>query len=273
MKNNKKYKNIYGLIAICLIFGVYGYEYFKDNQASTSSVERGTTYKVDTNTFLLPASTTDQVIHHNYYSLSYSEPHEQAEWVAYELKKDHLSSARFQRPYFEVDLAVKTGAAHWRNYKNSSYDKGHLCPAGDRRFSKDAYDETFLTSNISPQNPEFNAGVWNALEQKVRYWAQKYDGVYVVTGGVLKDDLEHIGSERVTVPKQFYKIVYDYQESKPKMIAFLMANENSTAPLHAFVVTVDSIQKLTGIDFFPELEDGLEQALETQSDIKAWHLN
>ena len=230
MKTNNKHKNIYRLIAIGLILGAYGYEYFKGNNTFSTSVQTREPHKTATQVSFLPASTTGQVIHHNYYSLSYSEPHEQAEWVAYELNKDHLSSTRFQRPYFEVDPAVKTGAAHWRNYKNSSYDKGHLCPAGDRRFSKDAYEETFLTSNISPQDPEFNAGIWNTLEQKVRYWADKYDGVYVVTGGILKDDLEHIGSERVAVPKQFYKIVYDYQQSEPKMIAFLMRNENSTYP-------------------------------------------
>ena len=80
-----------------------------------------------------------------------------------------------------------------RNYKNSGFDRGHLCPAGDRRYSQEAHDETFLTSNISPQDHDFNAGVWNRLEQKVRYWARKYDGVFVVTGGVLNGEMETIG--------------------------------------------------------------------------------
>src|SRR5690606_31270175 len=155
----------------------------------------------------LPTSTTGQIIHHEGYSLSYSEAHEQAEWVAYELKKSHLSGHNFKRPYFEIDKAIKTGAASWRNYKNSVYDRGHLCPAGDRTYSKEAHDETFLTSNISPQNHGFNSGIWNTLEQKTRYWARKYNGVFVVTGGVLKDELKTIGEERVAVPDQFYKII------------------------------------------------------------------
>ena len=90
-------------------------------------------------------------MHHKGYSLSYSEPHEQAEWVAYELKKSHLASINHKRPYFEIDKAVKTGAANWRNYKNSGYDKGHLCPAGDRKQTFEDYFCLFDT----PQPPQF----------------------------------------------------------------------------------------------------------------------
>ena len=264
-------RNLYSVIAILLIVGVYGYDYYLDEIAVSESVTEGTRVKSHTRLFLLPASTTGQVIHHQGYSLSYSEPHEQAEWVAYELKKSHLSKSNFKRPYFEVDPAVKTGAASWKNYKNSGYDKGHLCPAGDKNYDQRAHDETFLTSNISPQDHEFNAGIWNTLEQKVRYWARKYDGVYVVTGGVLKGDLSTIGNEKVAVPKLFYKIVYD--PDNEKMIAFVMPNKDSNEPLHKFVVSVDSVEVLTGIDFFPELEDGLEDQLEAMTSYRNWNLN
>lgn len=264
-------KNIYSLIAILLLFGVYGYEYFLKEATTSKVVSEGERVKSDTRAFLLPASTTGQVIHHQGYSLSYSESHEQAEWVAYELKKSDLSKSNFKRPYFEVDQAVKTGAASWKNYKNSGYDKGHLCPAGDKTYSQQAYDETFLTSNISPQDPEFNAGIWNTLEQKVRYWARQYDGVYVVTGGVLKGNLETIGNERVAVPNQFYKIIYDPENEK--MIAFLMPNRDSNEPLRKFVVSVDSVEVLTGIDFFPQLDDALEDKLEAMTSYRGWNLN
>lgn len=262
---------MYSLLAILLIFGVYGYEHFLKEAESTGFIKEGEHVKSDTSAFFLPASTTGQVIHHQGYSLSYSEPHEQAEWVAYHLRKSHIARSSFERPYFEIDQAVKTGAASWRNYKNSGYDRGHLVPAGDRSYAKDAHDETFLTSNISPQVHEFNAGIWNTLEQQVRYWANKYDGVYVVTGGVLKGDLKTIGNEKVAVPKQFYKIVYNPENEK--MIAFLMPNKNSKQPLHTFVVSVDSVEVLTGIDFFPELEDALEDKLEAMTNYKNWNLN
>jgi endonuclease G len=266
-------KTIYSLIAILIILGIYGYEHFLTEKEITETVEHGETVKSDTNEYFLPTSTTNQIVHHEGYSLSYSEPHEQAEWVAYELKKSHLSTTNFKRPYFEIDKAVKSGAAHWRNYKKSGYDRGHLCPAGDRKFSQAAHDETFLTSNISPQEHNFNSGIWNTLEQKVRYWAEKYDGVFVVTGGVLKGNMKSIGDEKVSVPNQFYKVLIDTNSGKTKMIAFLMPHENSNKPLYEFVVSIDEVEKLTGIDFFSELDDAIENQLEASSRYKDWSFN
>lgn len=266
-------KTIYSLIAILIIVGLYSYEHFLSEEESTEIIEEGAAVKTDTNEYFLPSSTTGQIVHHENYSLSYNETHEQAEWVAYELKKTHLSSTNYKRPYFEIDKAVKTGAAHWRNYKKSGYDKGHLCPAGDRRFTKEAHDETFLTSNISPQEHKFNAGIWNTLEQKVRYWARKYDGVFVITGGVLKGKMKAIGDEDVSVPNQFYKVLIDNNTGNTKMIAFLMPHKDSNQPLYKFVVSVDEIEELTGINFFAQLEDDIENKLEASSSYKGWSFN
>jgi endonuclease G, mitochondrial len=218
----------------------------------------------------LPTSTTNDIVDHKYYTLSYSEKHEQAEWVAYELKKEQLAQTNFDRPYFIDDPEVDSGSASWKNYKRSGYDKGHLCPAGDRRFSLEAFNETFYTSNISPQLHDFNAGIWNRLEQKTRYWAGKYDGLYVVTGGILSKNLETIGNEEVAVPKYFYKILLDNSRGEYKVIAFLMPHEDSEKPLNKFVVSIDSLEKITGIDFFPKLPDNIENNLEKSSDYKAW---
>ncbi len=217
----------------------------------------------------LPTSTTNQIVKHNYYSLSYNEKYEQAEWVAYELKQSYVRSSNFERPYFIADSKVKTGSADWRNYRKSGYDKGHLCPAGDMAFEINAYNDTFFTSNISPQMHDFNGGVWNRLEQKVRYWATKYDGVYVITGGVLQAKLKTIGNDKVLVPNYFYKILLDNSNGNYKMIAFLIPHEKSDKPLYSFVVSVDRIEKITGIDFFPKLENNIENRLEKSSDYKA----
>jgi endonuclease G len=266
-------KTVYSLIAILIVFGVYAYEYFLVEEEKVEVVNEGKAVKSDTNEYFLPTSTTGQIVHHESYSLSYNEEHEQAEWVAYELKKSHLSKTNFKRPYFEIDDAVKTGAAHWRNYKKSGYDRGHLCPAGDRRYSQFAHDETFLTSNISPQKHDFNAGIWNALEQKVRYWASKYDGIFVITGGILKGNMKTIGDEYVSVPNQFYKVLIDSNSGDTKMIAFLMPHKDSHKPLYEFVVSVDEVEELTGIDFFPELDDAIENKLEASSSYKNWSFN
>jgi endonuclease G len=218
----------------------------------------------------LPTSTTNQIVKHEYYTLSYNEKYEQAEWVAYELKKSYVRSSNFDRPYFIEDPKVKTGSADWRNYKKSGYDKGHLCPAGDMEFEINAYNDTFFTSNISPQIHDFNGGVWNRLEQKVRYWATKYDGVYVITGGVLESNLKTIGQEKVSVPNYFYKILLDNSDGQYRMIAFLVPSKKSDKPIYDFVVSVDSLEKMTGIDFFPKLENKTENRLEKSSDYKAW---
>jgi endonuclease G len=265
-----KRKPIYTIIAVIIVIGIYSYDHFLNTEEKTEIVKEGATLKENTNEYFLPTSTTDQIVHHQNYSLSYSETHEQAEWVAYELKASHLSTINHKRPYFEIDKTVKTGAAHWRNYKKSGYDKGHLCPAGDRRFTKEAHDETFLTSNISPQEHQFNAGVWNRLEQKVRYWAKKNEGVFVVTGGILENNLKTIGDENVAVPNQFYKVILDNANGKIKVLAFLMDHKDSHLPLYNFVVSVDEVEALTGIDFFPELEDSIEGTLEASSNYERW---
>jgi len=214
----------------------------------------------------LPSSTYDAIVMHEHYMLSYSEPHEQAEWVAYTLKKSHLTYDDRERPYFIEDPYVTTKSADWRNYKGSGYDRGHLCPAGDRRFSEYAYNETFYTSNISPQEKYFNAGVWNRLEQKVRQWAKKYKTVSVITGGVLKDTFHEIGEEDVTVPEAFYKVVIREKGQEIKVLAFLIPHEESDQPLKSFLVPLRTIETKTGLDFFyktSETMDGLETSVST----------
>ncbi len=266
-------KTTYSIITAAILIIIYSYNLLSQKQQEKQVVNRGTIIKKDTNEYFLPTSTTGQVVHHKGYSLSYHESHEQAEWVAYELKKAHLSNTNFKRPYFEIDKTIKTKAAHWRNYKKSGYDRGHLCPAGDRKYSKEAHDETFLTSNISPQKHDFNAGIWNRLEQKVRYWANKYDGVFVVSGGVLKGKMKTIGDEKVSVPNLFYKVLIDNNSGKTKMLAFLIPHKESKKPLYDFVVSVDEIEELTGIDFFPELKDDKENKLEASNNYKNWSFN
>lgn len=216
----------------------------------------------------LPTSTTNDIYKRNTYIFSYSEVHEQSEWVAYYLDENDITSSNFDRPFFEQDPMVETESADWRNYKKSGYDKGHLCPAGDRKKSFDDFVETFFTSNISPQRHDFNSGVWNRLEDKVRYWAIKNNGLYVVTGGVLTDNLKTIGKEKVSVPNYFYKVLLSKNGSK--MIGFLVPHQDSNKPLYEFVVSVDEIEKMTGIDFYPNLQDEIENQLEAKSDYKGW---
>lgn len=263
-----KRKYIYPLLVILLTILFYYAEQQLDKRGQVKADTNDP--PTEGNFYYLPTSTTNAIVSHRYYTLSYAEKHEQPEWVAYHLKKEHLSGRDFKRPYFEIDKKVATGAADWRNYKKSGYDRGHLCPAGDRKFSYDAYAETFLTSNIAPQDREFNAGVWNDLEKQIRYWVKKNGDLYIVTGGMLTDTLGSIGHEAVSVPKYFYKIILDNDPHNPRMLAFMIPNTKTDSPPQEFIVSVDDIEKRTGIDFFPALEDALENRLEASVSKAGW---
>lgn len=210
------------------------------------------------------------IVRHKHFFLSYSEKHEQAEWVAYYLTSDPNNRHNFERPYFKQDPLVDTESAHWKNYKDTGFDKGHLVPAADMKFSEDAYNETFLTSNVSPQNREFNAGIWNRLEQKVRYWADKHTAVFVVTGSILHDNLVTIGDEEVSVPDYFFKIIVRVQNDALVMIPFLVPNEKSDAPLYHFATTIDKIEEITRVNFNQKLSEKIEEKVEKELSYKEW---
>lgn len=266
-KPRMRNRNIYAILMFICIVGFWLFEnfYTPATYSDTDSVD------VDAIEFdLLPNSTTGEVIEHSYYTLSYSEPYEQAEWVAYILKKEHLTYDDRERPYFIEDPKVKTKSADWRNYRGSGYDRGHLVPAGDRRFSKQAYNETFYTSNISPQDNYFNAGIWNRLEQKVRYWCKKYGDLLVVTGGVLESGLVEIGEEGVDVPRTFYKIVLRGNGEGAKVLAFLIPATETDKPLENFLVSIDVIEKKTGIDFFEKQPKAWQSKIESKVDARGW---
>lgn len=262
-----KNKTIYALLITLCVIGFWVFENFYTPDTYSSS-EGINTHAVETD--FLPSSTTGEVVRHEFYTLSYSEPHEQAEWVAYELKKSHLTNDDRKRPYFIEDPRVSSKSADWRNYRGSGYDRGHLCPAGDRRFSEQAYNETFYTSNISPQDKEFNAGVWNRLEQQVRYWCKKYGDLIVVTAGVLEEGMEEIGDEDVDVPRAFYKIVLRKDGGEMKAVAFLMEARESQAPLDTFLVPIDSLEARTGLDFFQDRPKSWQDRVEKTVDALGW---
>lgn len=223
-----------------------------------------------TNFNYLPTSTTNQIIQHTNFTLSYSEKDEQAEWVAYQLTNAELRNEAEREDNFREDPKVLTGSASLNDYRRSGYDRGHLAPAGDMGFSENAMSESFYMSNMSPQDRSFNRGIWRSLETLTRDWAAENGSLYVVTGGVLTGKMKAIGKNKVSVPKYFYKILLDLNEPEIKAIAFLLPNEGSDANLTQFVVSIDSVESMTGIDFFPALPDDLETKLESSTRLSGW---
>lgn len=223
----------------------------------------------------IPAySSKDTIIQHTGYTLSYSEEHEQPYWVAYVLTADEVFAASNDRnDNFREDPAVPTGSATLADYKGSGYDRGHLCPAADQAWSAIAMDDSFFLSNMSPQTHAFNAGIWLNLESAVRTMAAQNQEICVVTGPVLTDGpYKTIGANKVSVPNYYYKVILDYYGSEKKAIGFVL-KQDSKGKLESFAVSVDDVEKLTGIDFFPLLDDAEEKQLEANYDVSLWDLS
>lgn len=211
-----------------------------------------------------------QLLEYSAFSLGYHELHEQAAWVAYLLPREHTLNMHERRNNFRTDPGLPTGSASPADYTRTGYDRGHLAPAADFDYDRKALSESFLMTNISPQLPAFNRGGWKELEEQVRKWATEYDSLHIITGPVLRPGLKKIGQNGVSVPEKFYKIILDSRQAEIKVIGFLMPNEKITRGPWPFVVTVDSIERVTGLNFFPQLPDILEDSLESMIQTTYW---
>jgi len=210
------------------------------------------------------------VIRHTGYSFLYHEEFEQASWVAYELTKEETNKTVERTNKFIQDSKVITGTANDNDYSGSGYDRGHLAPASDMGWSATVMAESFYYSNISPQNPSFNRGIWKKLEEQVRTWAIENNSIFIVTGPVLTKGLTTIGANKVAVPTYFFKVILDDNEPNIKGIGFIIPNTGSSELLNTYTVTIDSVEKLTGIDFFTTLPDTQETLIEKTLCINCW---
>jgi len=229
--------------------------------------------QLHSHSLLLPKhSESDIIIEHTAYTLKYNEQHEQAEWVAYRIDASELSSEIERTDDFRSDPNVKTGSASLSDYKGSGYDRGHLAPAGIMKTSEMAMSESFYMSNMSPMNTSFNRGIWKRLENQVKDWSYENHELHVVTGPLLTDNLQTIGESEVSVPDYYYKVILDYQEPEIKGIGFLLPNEKSSDRLGNYALPIDYLELILGIDFFPELQDSIENKIESNMDLIKWDL-
>lgn len=216
----------------------------------------------------------DQLVAHQYYTVSYSHYHKNPEWVAYELLGKRLEQPQqHNRASFKDDPQVPKAAPR-QVYTNTGYDRGHLVPAHDMAFDKRAMEESFYMSNICPQMPDFNRGIWKRLEHQVRIWARQERRLYVVTGPLLRERVPYsarLGATGPSIPRRFFKVVLDYDGNDTKGIAFIITNEAIDEPLGNFVTSIDRVEAYTGLDFFPNLSSQEEKHLEGSADIERWH--
>jgi endonuclease G len=260
-KQIKNTKPVFTILVVLAFFVSYGFFYKTTNSTNPLPLE----------TPRLQAG--ESYVHHLAYGFVYDETHEQAKWIAYCLTKKEASGTIERSDNFEEDPLVSSGTATDGDYAKSGYDRGHLAPAADMRWSVKTMEESFYYSNMSPQDPGFNRGIWKRLEEQVRDWAWENEVIYVVTGPVLTSNLPNIGSNGVSVPSYYYKVILDYSQPSVKAIAFLLPNQSSSAGIQSFIVSINEVEKLTGIDFFPTLPDQQEEQLENQKCEACWTWN
>ena len=254
-----------GIAVIVLVWVLYSYFFVVRPVAEPPVVSHEA--EETENVEYLPAS-RGELVRHTYYVLSYDSVHKQADWVYYVPLIAEEGAKAERTNNFREDPLVSSGSASPSDYTKSGYDRGHLCPAGDMTQSEEAMSETFYMSNMSPQVPAFNRGIWKSLEEQVRKWGVR-EQIYVVTGPVFTDNKGTIGKNRVTVPGYYYKVVYS--PSRQQMIGFILPNEKVRKKLTDYVVSVDSVENFTGLDFFPQLPDSLENRLEERSVYARWN--
>lgn len=279
MSTNNRTRRILILIALLCMVVVIVYAFQSTNAPEVSNSEPRLDEQKEE---ILPAENithleypavlpNEKIISHTGYSFVYSEEHEQAKWIAYELTKEETNSLYERTDRFLIDPLVSTGTAENADYANSGYDRGHLAPAADMGWSAESMKESFYFSNMSPQLPGFNRGVWKRLEELMRSWALDNGAIYIVTGPVLKTGLPTIGSNRVSIPNEYYKVILDYTQPEIHAIGFILPNASSSATLSTFAVSIDEVENKTGIDFFPALPDDQETKLEKEVCTSCWN--
>ena len=160
------------------------------------------------------------------------------------------------------------------DYSNSGWDKGHMAPTADMKWSEQSMYESFYLTNICPQNHTLNERDWLTLEKRVRGWAEEYGSVYVVCGPIVgTNKYGKIGRNRVVVPDAFFKAVMVPEGKSYKTIAFIMMNESEHHTLKEYALSVNKLEEITGMDFFPSLGDREEEIIEDQVDLRSWNIN
>lgn len=214
--------------------------------------------------------TAGEVVARTAYTLSYNERHEVANWVAYALRPEHLRDCVGRFNEFRTDPNISSGSATLEDYRGSGWDRGHLAPAGDMKWSARAMQESFYLSNITPQSPGMNRGQWANLENVVRAWAQGSQETLIVTGPVLRGRMSQIGPNRVSVPAEHFKVLLVTRQGRRYAIAFVMSQYPVDNDLYLYALTVRDVENMTGYDFFSHLPRAEQERLETEVDPNDW---
>lgn len=255
------------VVVIALIVGCLT----KKNENHSTTAEPTGELSIELAIPKLDKAIVSQIIEHTGYTVSYNRKRRNPNWVAYELTDEEVDGKEPRNGDFIPDPDLKGAQATDEDYKNCGWDRGHLAPAADMKWSKEAMEESFYLSNISPQNNNLNRGVWKSIEELTRDAAVKHKNVLVVTGPVFTKEkgLGKIGKNKVLIPNGFYKVLL-INDCGYKGIGFYCENKAGKKKLSSYAVSIDSIEHITGIDFFHMLPDEIENTVESEYNWNIW---
>ena len=272
MARKKKKKLPYWLYILIIIVAILGSDELKSFIGLKTDQEKIERPFVNTDMGQLeipsmPKGKQGQVIQRTGYTLAYDKKTKTPQWVAWELTKEETKGNHERTDKFLPDPNVEGAKVVTTDYTGSGYDRGHMAPAGDMKWSKKAMEESFYMSNICPQIHHLNTGDWNELEANTRKWARRYGSVYVTCGPIYNGSrrTQYIGKNRVKVPDAFFKVILIQSPKKTCALGFFFENEAGQRPLNEYLVSIDYLEQTTGIDFFPSLPDELENTLEAET--------
>lgn len=272
MARKKKKKLPYWLYILIIIVTILGSDELKSFIGLKTDQEKIERPFVNTDMGQLeipsmPNGKQGQVIQRTGYTLAYDKKTKTPQWVAWELTKEETKGNHERTDKFLPDPNVEGAKVVTTDYTGSGYDRGHMAPAGDMKWSKKAMEESFYMSNICPQIHHLNTGDWNELEANTRKWARRYGSVYVTCGPIYNGSrrTQYIGKNRVKVPDAFFKVILIQSPKKTCALGFFFENEAGQRPLNEYLVSIDYLEQTTGIDFFPALPDELENVLEAET--------
>lgn len=230
--------------------------------------------EIDLNNIEIPTITderSDRIITHKGFTLSYNYDWKIPNWVAYELTDIEVKGEVPRYDKFKPDPMVPQNvSAHTNDYKHSGYDRGHMAPAADMKWDEQAMRESFYLSNICPQNPNLNGGVWKDLEEQVRELASQKGKIFVICGPIVNDTSKTIGENKVVVPQAFFKVLLQEENNELHTIGFVYENISGRKPMSTYAMTVDEVEEMTNIDFFPSLPNKIEKKVEADVDFSKW---
>lgn len=267
------------IIFIPILYGVYLYCQQTDGCAKEKRKEEGNSLidsiqkiiiveELEIPHLITPGQ--EQIIRHTGYTVSYNKNWKLPNWVAYELTRQETYGTEKRSNRFTPDPLVKGTIATNADYARSGYDKGHMAPAADMKWSSKAMSESFYFSNMCPQHPQLNRRAWKELEEQIRDWAVADSAIIIICGPIVNQPAQKIGKNQVYVPEKFFKVVLAPFAQPIRAIGFLFRNKQAIDPLPNYVVTVDSIENLTGLDFFASLPDSIENQVEAYSNYLLW---